>query len=280
MKKQKILFYGNCHICAISNYFEENLPQYEIVDCSDCGVTPFWSESKAFCVWTPDNHKSQNDVYPCVHEKIAEADVFIFQDHSGLSVIPELKTKHLHDNVATGLKICLPDTRFFAHLTDLVALNPYIDYVKTIHKEPADIIKYLQESDDPKLIELLKNEFPMNKDFVRYRGENIQRYELERKIYDIRLDMNDWMEQEYRSQIFCAVHSHMNSNYFVELTKRIYDRLGIDINQHPIKNVKCPGAGEKSIINPIQFRFFREVFPDIKTSRGVNINKIIKINTK
>lgn len=277
IKKQKILFFGNCQACVISNYIEKYLSnEFDIISCEDCNLEFFWKKSKTFCVWRPGyNIENQKKYYECVHEKIAEADVFIFQDHSGRSVIPELCTKYLHDNIATGLKICIPDARFFAHINDLPSLKPYIDYAKTIHKENADIIKYLQESDDPKLIELLKDEYPMNKNFQPYRRENIQRYERERKIYDIRLDMNDWMEQEYRSQIFCATHNHMSSNYFVELTKRIYDRLGIDINQHPIKNVEYPGAAGKSV-NPTQFRFFREVFPDIKTSRGVNLNQILK----
>ena len=263
-KRQKILFYGNCQICAISNYFEENLPQYEIVDCSDCGVVPFWSNSKAFCVWTPDNKQSQKDFYSCIHEKITEADVFIFQDHSGKAAIPELHTKYLHDHISNGLRICVPDARFFAHLNDKEGLKPYIDYVKTIHKEPTDIIKYLQESDDPKLTELLKNEYPMNRDFVRYRGENIHRYEQERKIYDTRLDTNGWMESQYKHQKFTVTHNHMGENYFVELIRQLYKHLDINIDTHPIDNVSHPPGYD--IIDPNQFKFFRDYFPDIRVN--------------
>jgi len=268
IKKQKILFFGNCQACAISNYFEKNLPQYEVVDCGDCGLSHFWEKSKTFAVWTPDNSKKQNDVYPCVHEKIAEADVFIFQDHSGKSVIPELHTKYLHDNVATGLKICIPDTRFFAHINDRVSLEPYIEYAKKIHQENADIIKYLQESDDPKLIQLLKDEYPMNKNFQTYRRENIQRYERELKIYDIRLDMNGWMESQYKHQKFTVTHNHMGENYFVELIRQLYKYLDINIDTHPINNVSHPMG--RDIIDPTQFKFFRDVFPNITAIRGAN----------
>jgi len=251
-------------MCVVSSYIEKNFPQYEILDCKASGVSPFWGKSKAFCVWTPDNRQNQKKFYQRVHEKIAEADVFIFQDHSGLSVIPELTTEYLHDNVATGLKICVPDTRFFAHLNTDKCLEPYVDYVKLIHKERVDIIKYLQVSDDPKLTELLKNEWPMKKNFVYHRNENTTRYEQGSEKYDINIDMNNWMEARFRHQTFTETHSHPDESYFAELIQQLYKHLDINIDTHHINNVPHP-AGHR-IIDPNQFKFFRDHFPDIRVN--------------
>ena len=112
--KKKILFYGNCQVGVLARFFRLNLPdRFDVQLCTDCGLSPFWNEKGLYAVWSKENREAQSEYKQCVQSKIQESDVFIFQDHSGLSVIDDLKTKYLHDEFASGLKICISDMRFF-----------------------------------------------------------------------------------------------------------------------------------------------------------------------
>lgn len=259
--KKKILFYGNCQLGVIAKYFRLNLSdKFDVQICADCGLEPFWSEPGLFAVWTPKNRDSQQGYKDCIHSKIQEADIFVFQDHGGRFVIDALKTKYLHDSVARGLKVCLPDTRFFAHLTDLITLKPYIEYIRSMGKGPEEVIKYLQESEDPRLAEILKNDYPFNKDYHLYRNENRRRYEEEAALYDHRIDMCDYLESECQNKLLCVSHNHMNENYFIELLDRLYRFIGGGQLDQPVKSIQFPGYAS---LDPRQFSFFTKIFPSL-----------------
>lgn len=258
--KKKILFYGNCQLGVIARFFRLHLSdKFEVQICRDCGLDPFWDEG-LFAVWTPKNRDSQQRYKECLHSKIQGADIFVFQDHSGRFVIDELKTKYLHDVVAKGLKVCLPDTRFFAHLTDPRILEPYLEYIASKGKGPEETISYLQKSDDPELLVVMQNDYPFNKNYRNYRNENTQRYEEEVKLYDNRLQMCDYIEREFQSRLLSVSHNHMNECFFIEMLNRLFCILGVDTPASPIKTLEIPGY--KSI-DPRQFNFFTKAFPNL-----------------
>ena len=260
-ERKKILFYGNCQMGAVARHFRLNLSdKYDVLLCEDCGLRPFWREPGLFAVWCPDNKEAQEIYKDCVHSKIKEADVFVFQDHSGLSVIDELKTKYLHNNVAEGLKVCIPDVRMFVHLTDPRMLEPYVKYLKSKEGSPERIVTYLKESDDPELVEILKNDYPFNKNYRPYRNENKRRYKEEVDLYDNRIDMCDYLESEFQKKLLCVSHNHMNECYFAELINRLYNILGINLTDYPIESLEFPGFDS---IDPRQFNFFTKTFPDL-----------------
>ena len=246
---------------VVARHFRLNLSdKYDVLLCEDCGLRPFWHEPGLFVVWSPENRETQQANKDCIHSAIREADVFVFQDHSGLSVIDELKTKYLHDTIATGLKICIPDTRFFAHMTDVRQLNPYIEYVKTKRNSVEEIINYLQTSEDPELVAILKNEYPFNQNYQKFRNENKRRYKEEVDLYDNRIDMCDYIEKEFQKKLLCVSFSHMNECYFVELISRLYKLLDIDSSICPIANLEYPGHDS---LDPRQFNFFTKTFPSL-----------------
>lgn len=259
--KKKILFYGNCQVGVIARFFRLNLSDmFEVQLCTDCGLTPFWNENGLYAVWSKENRETQEEYKRCVQTKIKESDIFIFQDHSGRSVIDELKTKYLYDEFASGLKICVPDTRFFAYLVDAISLVPYVSYIKTKETNSDKIIKYLQESDDSKLSTILLNEYPFNKKYEMYRNENTQRFEKELSLYNNVIGMGDYMEKEFQNKLLSVSHNHMNECYFIELINRLYSILGISITEYPIENLKFPGFDS---IDPRQFNFFIKMFPNL-----------------
>ena len=259
--KKKILFYGNCQLGAVARFFRLNLSdKFDVQLCTDCGLNPFWNEKGLYAVWVKENRENQERCKQCIQTKIQESDVFIFQDHSGLSVIDELKTKYLHDKFASGLKICVPDTRFFAYPVDPRALAPYVGYVKTKETNSEKIIKYLQESDDPNLSAILLNEYPFNKKYERYRNENTQRFERDLALYNNVIGMGDYMEKEFQNKLLSVSHNHMNECYFIELINRLYNIIGISLTDYPVKSLQFPGFDS---VDPRQFSFFVKMFPNL-----------------
>jgi len=246
---------------AVSKYFRLKMSdEFDVQLCTDCGLELFWNEPSLFAVWSSENKKNQEFYKDCVHSKIKEADVFVFQDHSGLSAIDELKTTYLHDTIATGLKVCIPDIRIFCHLTEDRQLEPFIKYAKTKTNSAEEIINFLQKSEDPELVAILKNEYPFNLNYKWYTNENKQRYEQEIELYDNRIDMCDYVEREFQKKLLCVTHNHMNECYFVELIGRLYKLLDIDSSVYPITNVEFP---KHNSIDPRQFTFFTKTFPDL-----------------
>lgn len=260
----KILFYGNCQLGAIARYVRTKMKNFDIQLCTDVGTQFFWDPG-LIAAWK--NEKDvQSKLKLQIHKKIQECDIFVFQDHSGLSMIPELQTKFLHDNIVgkNTKAICMPDVRLFIHPLDWKCIGPYVGYIHdTLYiTNSQHIINVLKESEDPKLTELLMNNFPVNKTFSPWFNENIRRYENNLKDYETVISMNDFMEDRYTKEILFESFSHPGISYFEELLKRFFTVIGVTDHQiiplNPWKDI----AGFASL-DPRQFNFFTKNYPDI-----------------
>ena len=265
MSTKKILFYGNCQLGAIARYFRNNIPEVDVQLCTSTGIEPFWNEPGLFAIWSDNVRKIQHKVKKHVYKKIQDCDIFVFQDHSGLSVLPELQTKFLHDTASkNNQNICMPDTRLYIQP---VSWHCLINQIKFIRESlnvinPQDIIETLKQSNHPKLTELLVNNYPVNKTYKIWSGENVQRHEDNLKQYETVISMNDFMEDRYTKEILFKSFSHPGASYFEELLKRTLKEVGI--TDHQIKPLKENDdfAGFDTL-DPRQFNFFTNQFPGI-----------------
>jgi hypothetical protein len=262
--KQKILFYGNCQVGAVARFFRLNLAdKFEVQLCTDCGLDTFWAEPALFAVWSKENREKQKDYVDCVLSKTKDSDIFIFQPHyGGTWLLDELKTEYLHDSVALGKKICLPDTRLMIYLLDKVCLKPYVEYAKTKVNTDEEVIDFLQKSDDPKLVEMLQQEYPLSTKYQQYRNENRYRHEENLKLYSDVINMCDYMESEFKNKTLAVSHNHMAKCYYIELLRKLYKLLNVEEENYPIRNFEFPGQGV-SYIDPRQFNFFEKLFHDL-----------------
>lgn len=265
--QMKTVIYGNCHLGVLSKYFELHVPELKLRKCSECNLEKFHNNDRLFAVWVPDNKNRQSDVSECVKKVVENSDLFIFQDHSGLSVIDKLQTKHLHD-IAGGKKICIPDQRMLIYPICGVSLKPYIKYIyqeKKIH-HAEDIIDYLSNENDQRFFDIIEDQYPINKNYRAYTHESYVRHEKEKNIYDIRIDMNDYIEENYAKKLLFETHNHPTSFYYEELIKRIFMELGLQSSISNITNLEMP----KGVVDPFQFNFFNHYFK--KINKPVNFS--------
>lgn len=253
MAKQKIVFYGTCQVAAISKYFEKFLPQYEILDCKDCGVTP-WGGSKSFSLfWTKDDKKRQDKFYPCVHEAISKADFFIFQHASAPTIHDKLKTQYLQNEVAnpSGTQsICVHyyRERIYPEIPFLVSFARSRNV-----QDPEEALNFIQTTESPAILKKLEYNF-----LESMRQNNIVQNKAN-KIYNNYISMNDFIKNNYKTKHLSYSYLHPTEIYFSELISRILDRLGKK-NYKPIpSDIDHPDWWDYTAFN-----IFNKAFPDIE----------------
>jgi len=272
--KQKILFYGNCHTWALGKYFlsdPELQEKFEVIG-ADRSCKPMTRSAVNFQVWTKENHPIQREFYTAVHEKIKQADFFVFQDMGLSSCMPELTTKFLCDNIVTGKAICVPNPRLTMHCFDLIESNPYIKYAQTKVSDPhnaEEIVEFLCTSDDPKLTEILEQEYPISNVYIEGRNENHQRARLHSEQYPNYICMEGFIKENLKTKVVAFDPMHPTKAYFVELLKLLLTNIGLtDFN---IKEEHCKAQGHQlAAINPMRFKFFREYFPALHDEFEIN----------
>lgn len=283
--KKKILFYGNCQIGAISQYFLENrhLKEiFEIILCDEsCAPMNVWrGDTSNFATWTRENKPIQKDIFPVVHEKLKQADIFIFQAVEK-GHIPELSTKYLCDNISKGKQICIPNTRMFIYCTDYVSLKPYLNYAQTKVKnsqDAAELAKFIKNSEDPELYNILEQDYPISTKFVGYRNENTQRAAEDAKTYPNFIHMGDFIRENYKTKLLALQHNHMNTYYYVAVLEKLFDVLGLSGLEINTENLLAPGHVQ---VNPKEFKFFQNYFPELdfpSPKNNIDLNKIIQKN--
>jgi hypothetical protein len=267
--KKKILFYGNCQTGAISQYFAKNerlKELFEIIEYDEsCAPMHIWREDKTnFAVWTRENRPIQNEIYKSVHEKLKQADIFLFSS-TEMSSIEELRTEYICENVSKGFNVCLPNIRLFLYCTDSISLKPYIEYAKTKIKDPnsvQEIASFIKNSDDPELTRILERDYPICTDFERYRNENALRAREDLEKYENYICMEEFIKKNYKTKILSFQHNHLHTNYFIELLKRTLEVLGVSDIEIDEKELKVPGAGQ-GMVNAKNFKFFNDYFPEL-----------------
>ena len=274
MSKIKLLTYGNCQLCVVSNYLEKYFSnEFDIISCEDCSLETFYNKSKTFCVWKPGYNKdNQNKYYECVHKKIAEADVFLFQDHCGNDTIDYLKTQHLQNEIAKKNNTCC------------IAVHNYTE--PDIYPEPVWMIKYaiskgitdaneidafLRKSNDSYFAEYMKESFKKSR---------IRNKEWENKandIYDDYISMNDFIMDNYDKKLLSHSLNHPTEHYFVEFTTRILNKFNLKFDKSTI----CEFDQPNYIVHPYEYEFFNKAYPNIidscKRNRDLTIENINSI---
>lgn len=284
--RKKILFSGNCQAGVISRYFSRNEYLNELfevikVDESCHPLTAWKGDDSNFALWGHEE-TVQRKYLKRVHEKIKEADIFVFQPLMR-SAIHELQAEYLHKNVSNGKNACIPNMRIFAYCSDEESLLPYIKYAETKVNNPNDnseVYNFLQTSDDPKLTEILEQEYPISSVYKARRNENHQRAKLDKEQYSNYICMENFVKENFRSTLLFHRHNHPTKAYFVELLRLLLTNLGLtDFNIEEKDILLREGA----TIDPMQFKFFREYFPALHDEFKTNcknknvIKKISKI---
>ena len=274
MSKIKLLTYGNCQLCVVSDYLEKYFSnEFDIISCEDCNLKTFWNKTKTFCVWSQGyNKENQNKYYECVHEKIAEADVFLFQDHSGNITHDKLKTEYLQNEIAKN------------NNTRCIAVHNYVKY--DIYPEPKWLTSYaiskgitdankinefLRESNDPYFAEYMKESFDKSR---------IQNKEWENKAidnYDEYITMNDFIVENYNKKLLSHSYNHPTEHYFAEFTTRILNKFNLKFDESTI----CEFDQPTYMTRPLEYAFFNKAFPDIidscKRNKDLTVEQIKKL---
>lgn len=204
-----------------------------------------------------------SELYTTVHEKIKQADFFVFQHIAISSCIQELTTEFLCDNIVSGKTICVPNPRLTIHCFDLEQPNPYMKYVQTKVSDPInveEIVNFLRESDDPKLTEILEQEYPISNVYIEGRNENHQRANMHKEQYLNYICMESFIKENFKTKVMAFDPTHPTKAYFVELLRLLLTNIGLKDFNVKEEYVEVPGQS-RAAINPMQFKFFGDYFP-------------------
>lgn len=272
---KKILFNGNCQTCVVANWFERNYSnKYQIIHCKEAGLKPFWGGSATFSPWTNLNKNALrcNNTFKLMQEKVKEADIFVFMHHT--TTFEELNTINLHNNVAQGLKICLPNSRFGAYPICKRSLKPYVDYVtQNITDDPIRIAEYIKNEDDPVFTELLYNQYPFSGCTKKSLSLNPEKYKECMELYSNVIPINDFIEKNWKDYLLFCTLNHPTEMYYRELISRLLTLLGEDLDllekTRGIHHPKGERAGEVIDIN--EFVFFQKNIPCLLIPRNIKL---------
>lgn len=255
---------------VISQYFLKNEKlneTFEVIRCDEsCSPMDVWrGDQSNFAVWTRENMPIQNEFFHVVHEKIKQADVFIFQS-TETSGILELSTKYLCDNISKGTNICIPNIRLFLYCNDITTLVPYIKYAQTKisnANDPSEIANFLRTSSDPELTNILEKEYPISTVYERYRNENAQRAKEDSERYTNYICLEEFIKENYKKKILAVSHNHANKPFYIGVLAKLLKFLNVDNIEIEQNEIQFPGPSSFTI-NPLQFNFFKNYFPDLK----------------
>lgn len=249
-----ILLYGNCHLSCLGEWLHSHYSdRFTLVDCRDCGVPEFHG-TKNLAVWA-NSVEQQREYYERVHEKIKQVDYFIFQ-HTVHSVIDELQTEFLVENIAIGKSICIPNPRFLAYPLCNHSCAPFIKHVyHNVSRDKRKILDYLTHVNDP---EFHKITFDAYESCMK---ENIKRCSESAVIYKNSIDTCSFMADHWRQYLIFSTNNHPAGIYWNELVKKLFEYLEEQYDHNMIELLQYPNL--KHVVDVMQIAFFRDLFPNI-----------------
>ncbi len=268
MKAKKVLLYGNCQLSPLGMALKKSA-NFEVLKCKDYGLEPFWIDDSLFAVWSPENSGKQKKYLKRIVEAVSSADIFIFQHYKDLSIKGrpvELSTQYLHDVVAKGVKICLPNFHLDSYLNGTDS-NLIIQWLSQQNLDENEILHFLANRSHPNIKKLIEY----------FHTESINNLEIREKsiaeMYDVYISCVDFIQSNYKLELLSVTQNHPTFNYFHYISKKLHYLLGEPIS---IMDISIPDAGIQ--VNPSEFHYFKTNFPQITICNKVSSLYSKKLN--
>lgn len=255
---QKILFYGNCQLGVLCVHLKQ-YTSYEIIDCKDYGLVPFWADSELFAVWSKENFDRQDELVPKILDAVNKCDIFIFQHYKNREDRPiELTTEYLVNNNPNCLPICIPSFWYTGYLSapKIIPVNPVIYELYNNFNYPAKVIlDFLQTSTDLFIKEMIHHEHNVSIQELEKRFNN------ESKKYINFIDCIDYVKLNFDKKILAYNHSHPSIHYFNFLLEKLNTEFKFNINELFNKTSLLPGGDYHISYNDLYY--FTDYFQNI-----------------
>lgn len=249
-----ILFYGNCHSSVLGKWLHDNYSnRFKVIDCRECDVPEFHT-TKVFATWA-HSEEQQRNYLSSLHKKIEEVDYFVFQPIER-SVIDELKTDFLVDNIVSGKSIALTNPRFFAYPLCLDSFRPFIKYVyDNIIQDKIAILDYLINEDDLQFHKIMLDSYESSIQ------ENKRREEVLAKNCENKIHMSDFIETHWKNHLLFAKHNHPAGIYWHEVVRQLFCYLDEPYDKQKVSRIEYPN--QTHTLDVTQLAFFRNALPNI-----------------
>jgi len=267
MKKQKILFYGNCQIGAISEIFQSYpslKDKFTVLDAADYNLINQGHPAVANFLLQEETANGKND--PRDIEKIfSDADIVVFQAIDNNKVPEYCLTKNIIPNF-DGLSICIPS--FW-----------YSGYFGAPYKFPMlDIFYYLNQlnlSDKEALNTLLNESIPItNELFTYYHDLSLKglsdRAEEQSKLYNY-ISIKNWLLDTYKNKLLCYNHSHPTPTFFEFIVNEILNSIDSSMEDVNLENFDFQHARANGWFQPTTFKFFNNLFPNLEPLSKIEV---------
>lgn len=293
--KQKIVFYGNFQLAvlgrALTNQNAQFNESYEVLKASDYDLMSVWPKWPNFVaspfMYLPDkkNEGFTKKVIHSIEKIIDDADIIVCQDfRKGIRERPvKATTEYIHHKYNNKKQvICLPVFNFSGYLNqfyqDRETIMPYV-FIWLIEQgyNNSEILNWLKNEYNPKFANLI--EYAANKSI----NKNRKKQKKESAKFKNYIETFDILN-DYKDHLIVTSTNHPTSYYYQKLHKRFIKMLNPDLSlELDIDKNVFPSASSR-IPNLFEFRFFREVFPNLNIEnssskkRSKNIGYPVDIN--
>lgn len=267
MKKNKILFYGNCQIGAMSKIFHTHpilKDKFTVLNAGDYNLVnqhPYPAVAN-FLLSTEGKNDPRN-----VEKVFLDADIVVFQAIDNDRVPEYCLTKNIIPNF-DGLSICVPSFWYSGHFG-----WPY--------KFPMlDLFYYFNKLDlsNKEALNLLLNE-PISitgKLFAYYHDYSIEglkaRSKEQAENYNY-IPILDWLLETYKNKLLCYNHSHPTPAFFEFIVNQILNKIDSSIENVNFEDFGFVHAGANGTFLPCAFKFFNDIFPNHPPLTKLEISK-------
>lgn len=268
MKKQKILFYGNCQIGSISKIFQTHpilKRQFSVLDARDYKLSKQKSPAVAnFLLGLPQSNGT-NDPRK-IEQIFSDADIVVFNAIDNNRIPEYCLTKNIIPNF-DGLSICVPS--FW-----------YSGYFGYPYKFPLlDVFYYLNQlnlSNKEVLNTLLNESIPITKElFSYYHDFSLKgldaREEDQSKLYNY-ISIKNWLLDTYKNKLLCYNHSHPTPSFFEFIINETSNKIDPSIEDVNLENYNFSHPRSDGHFLPTTFKFFNDLFPDMKPLTKLEIS--------